>query len=79
MRQLAAQDNPLSDLRAISGLTELRELHLEQTVIDSLEPLRGLPNLRRLWIYGTRVTSHRSLSSAEIAAFRSARPDVRID
>ncbi|MCA3359851.1 MAG: leucine-rich repeat domain-containing protein [Roseomonas sp.] len=48
--------NPLSDLSAVSFLTNLRELYIESTQCADLAPLRPLEHLRKLDCWNTPVS-----------------------
>lgn len=63
----------LRDIRPLSRLAWLEELHLSSCAIDSLEPLKNLPYLRRI-ICG----SCPELSEAAIKRFRQQRPDCQV-
>jgi hypothetical protein len=95
LRYLAAVENRIGDLAPLAGLTRLRSLYVYGNRIHDLAPLAGceelevvecfanpgitglmaLVQLRRL----KTVLSHSGLPAEEIAAFRKARPDVRVD
>ena len=48
--------NPISDISLLKGLTNLKGLVLERTLVSDLSPLNGLTNLEALWMDDTSVS-----------------------
>ncbi len=50
------ESNSLSDISAVSSLSDLRELYIGQTNCNDLSPIVGLQQLQRLACWGTKVS-----------------------
>ena len=56
LRELNLDNTRVSDVTALSGLTELTALYLNGTGVTDLAPLSRLTELTQLWLRGTGVT-----------------------
>src|SRR5690606_5662162 len=66
LRVLDLSGNDLTDIDALSGLTALRELYLEDNAISDLGPLSFLRDLRILDLAGNLVTDLRPLANLSL-------------
>jgi len=64
--------NDVEDISVISELTELEDLNLCYNWTKMTDPIKNLPHLKRLWIYGTRI------APADLQELREIYPDVEI-
>lgn len=55
-RKRTGKKNSLSDISAVSSLSDLRELYLDQTNCNDLSPIAGLQQLKTLSCWGTQVS-----------------------
>lgn len=62
VEQLDLSRSPISDLRSLRAFTGLKKLHLYDTRVSNLEPLRTLSSLRELRLSRTQVTSLKALA-----------------
>ncbi len=64
--------NDVEDISVIAELKELEDLNLCYNWTRTADPIKDLPHLKRLWIYGTRIPS------ADLEKLREIYPDVQI-
>ena len=72
IRYLEFFANDVNDISVLSELKELEDLNFCYNPVTSTEAIKDLPNLKKLWIYGTRIPRD------ELAELREIYPDVRI-
>ena len=62
LRIVHAIGNQLNDINALSGLTNLNQLRLDNNQITDISGLSGLKNLNQLWIGNNQITDISGLS-----------------
>lgn len=72
LKRLALQGTKIKDLRPLARLKSLVYVDLIQTPVTDLSPLLALPKLTDVTLLSSRVPA------AQVAAFRKARPNVRV-
>jgi hypothetical protein len=72
IRYLEFFANDVNDISVLSELKELEDLNFCYNPVTSTEAIRDLPNLKKLWIYGTRIPRD------ELAELREIYPDTVI-
>jgi len=72
MTFLQIRDNNISDISALSGFSALTSLVLDNNSISDVSALKGLTNLRRLYLEGNPLTEH------QIDELRKALPECEI-
>ena len=53
-------ENRISDISVLSGLTNLTDLQLDNNHISDISALSGLTNLESLWLQGNPVLENKS-------------------
>ena len=71
LKQLALNENNLSDITALSKIKNLEILWLESNKITDISPLKGLPDLKKLYIKGNPISN-----TGQIDELRSAGVEV---
>ncbi|MCR5847333.1 MAG: hypothetical protein K6G75_04375 [Lachnospiraceae bacterium] len=72
LRYLEFFANDVEDISALQYLTELEDLNFCYNPVTSAEYIKDLPNLQKLWIYGTRIPAE------ELKELRELHPDCKI-
>ncbi|MCR4647453.1 MAG: hypothetical protein K5776_00075 [Lachnospiraceae bacterium] len=72
LRYLEFFANDVNDMSVLSELTELEDLNICYNPVTSADAIKDLPNLQKLWIYGTRIPKD------DLRELRQIYPDTRI-
>ena len=66
IRYLEFFANDVNDISVLSELKELEDLNFCYNPVTSTEAIKDLPNLKKLWIYGTRIPAEQKAELREL-------------
>jgi|GEM_PF-4898273 len=77
LETLGLYGRAVNSLSGLEGCRDLRSLHCIRTTIGSLEPLRGMAQLKQVYVPGSNVSDLSVL--ATLPCFLGEHPDIKLD